>query len=124
MRRLLPAVLAFAAAACGGSSATSPLMMTCDIRSNASAAAHGQCQEWRGEKSASTNVNVDFDVLCSSTLNGTVLTGECPAGAVGVCTKKPSVAERVVLHFYYAPDWDAAGASADCTSMGGSWAAK
>ncbi|MEW5743274.1 MAG: hypothetical protein AB1938_30475 [Myxococcota bacterium] len=123
MRPLLIPLLALAG--CGsGPSASSPLMMTCDIRGNASAAAHGQCQEWRGDKQAETNAMVDFNVLCTSTLNGAVFSGECPSGALGVCTKRPSVAERVVLHFYYPPDWDASSASANCTEMGGSWAAK
>ncbi|MCC6335605.1 MAG: hypothetical protein IT380_16635 [Myxococcales bacterium] len=124
MRRLLLGVTLVLAGCGGGLSATSPLMMTCDLRTNSGAAAHGQCQEWRGDKQAETNVNVDFNVLCTSTLSGTVFTGECPTGAVGVCTKRPSVAQRVVLHFYYAPDWDASTASADCTGMGGGWAAR
>lgn len=123
MRLFLPGLLALALAGCGGSSATSPLMMTCDVRTNASAAAHGQCQEWRGDQSASTNANVDFDALCTSTLSGAVLSGECPAGALGRCEKHPSVAERVVLHYYYAPDWDQPGAERDCTALGGSFAA-
>lgn len=123
MRTFLPGLLAIALAGCGGPSTSSPLLMTCDIRTNASAEAHGQCQEWRRDKSASTNASVDFDVLCTSTLNGTVVSGACPTGALGRCEKHPSVAERVVLHYYYAPDWDQAGAEADCTAMGGSFAA-
>jgi hypothetical protein len=117
---LLLALVSFAG--CGaGPSATSPLLLTCDLRDTPGAAAPGECQEWRGDASASTNVNVDFAALCTATLNGTVLAGPCPPGAVGVCSKRPSVAERIVLHRYYSPDWDAARASTACTSMGGSW---
>jgi hypothetical protein len=98
--------------------------VTCDVRDNANADAHGQCQEWRGEKSAKTNVNVDFPSLCRDLVKGSVLTGECPAeGLVGVCTRRPTVAERVVLHHYYAPTWTADMASAQCTGAGATWAA-
>ena len=108
--------------ACGGVSSTAPLMLTCDIRGNSSAQAHGQCQEWRGDVTDSTNSSVNFELLCTSTLDGTVLTGPCPdASKVGLCTKHPSVAERVVLHYYYAPDYDAASARANCTTQGGSF---
>lgn len=104
-----------------GVAADAPLLMTCDIRGNSSAPAHGQCQEWRGDKSDETNVNVEFDSLCTSTLNGSVIMGECPAGFVGVCTKRPSVAKRVILHHYYPSDFDAASAAADCSAQKGTF---
>ncbi len=107
-----------------GPGPTSPLLVTCDARNATTGAAQGQCQEWRGDKTASTNASVDFDVLCRSTVGGQVATGDCPSGAVGVCTKQPSVAQRVVLHFYYAPTWDLTKASADCTAMKGTWEAR
>lgn len=107
-----------------GIGADAPLMMTCDIRTNTSAAAHGECQEWRGDKTDKTNAMVNFDSICTSTLGGSVVMGACPTGAVGVCTKRPSVAERVVLHFYFAPDFDAASASANCSAQGGAFSAK
>lgn len=123
IRRCACVFVTVALAGCGPA-ATSPLLVTCDARSATSGAAQGQCQEWRGDKAASTNASVDFDALCRTTVGGQVVQGDCATGAVGVCTKRPSVAERVVLHFYYAPTWDAAKASADCAAMKGTWAAK
>lgn len=121
--RPLPLVaLALALTGCGPSTA-SPLLVTCDARSS-TGAAKGQCQEWRGDKTASTNANVDFNVLCTSSVGGQVAMGTCPTDALGTCTKRPSVAERVISTFYYAPAWDAAGAAADCTAAKGTWQAK
>jgi hypothetical protein len=68
-----------------------------------------------------TNANVNFDSLCTSLLNGTVIMGECPAGFVGVCTKRPSATKRVVLHHYYAPDYDVSSATNHCTGGGGTF---
>jgi len=120
-------ILVLSAAGCGGGgpSADSPLMMTCDIRNNAGAAAHGECQEWRGDVAAETNKDVNFDTLCTSTLSGAVNNGTCPEGSVvGECLETPSVAERVVIHFYYPPDFDASSAEAACNSEGGAFTAK
>jgi hypothetical protein len=55
---------------------------------------------------------------------GTVITGPCPQDSVvGLCTKRPSVAECVVLHYHYAPDCDAASASTNCTALVGTFSA-
>jgi hypothetical protein len=54
--------------ACGGASSSAPLMMTCDSRGNSSSTYHGQCQEWRGDINDSTNGNVNFPALCTSSL--------------------------------------------------------
>jgi hypothetical protein len=117
-------VLAVGLTACGGGGVSSdaPILVTCDLRSATSSPYHGQCQEWRGDIDDDTNMNVEFNALCTSTLGGVVLQTTCPtASVVGVCTEHPSVAQRVILHFYYSDVFSAADAERDCDSEGGSF---
>ena len=98
-----------------GVSVDAPLLMTCDIQSSHT------CQEWRGDKMHETNANVNFDSLCTADLRGTAIMGECPSGFVGVCTKRPSVAKRVIQIHYYSPEFDVSSATNDCTGQSGSF---
>jgi hypothetical protein len=40
---------------------------------------------------------------------------------VGLCTKRPSVAERIILHYYYSPTHDGGSASAHCAAQSGAF---
>lgn len=99
-----------------GVAVDAPLLMTCDI------ASQGKCEEWRGNKMDDTNKDVNFDSLCASTLNGQIAP-VCAGNAVGKCVERPSVAKRVVITHYYAPSFSTASASADCSSMKGTFEA-